>query len=191
MGRERWCAACEPPRPLAPGETLNGIPLLALGSYEGALASAIRRLKYEPCPALARPLGLELASALANARFGRDTVLAPVPLHPRRLAERGFNQTALVASALSSALGCLSRPRLLARVRETGQQAELGKRARAENVNGAFELSGEITPRVLVLDDVVTTGATVQACVRVLEAVGVNVVAIVALARTPGRFCIS
>jgi ComF family protein len=205
VGSARWCPVCGPPRALTPGQLLYGVPLFALGAYEGSLARAIRRLKYDPCPALARPLALELAAVLPRAAFGPGSVFAPVPLHPRRLAERGFNQSALVASSLSSALGCESRPRLLQRLRETGPQAELGKRARAHNVQGAFATaslpaegrrSARNDPatgaaRVVVFDDVVTTGATVHACIRVLETLGVNVDAIVALARTSGRFRIS
>jgi ComF family protein len=206
VGRARWCSVCGPPRALPPGELLYGVPLFALGAYEGSLARAIRRLKYDPCPALARPLALELAAALRSAAFDRSSVFAPVPLHPRRLAERGFNQAALVAGSLAAVLGCDSQPRLLQRLRETGQQAELGKRARANNVDGAFAIAerrqarngclaegrpparnGPAAP-VVVFDDVVTTGATVRACMRVLETLGMNVVAIVALARTSGRF---
>ena len=214
VGSARWCSVCGPPRALPPGQLLYGVPLFALGAYEGSLARAIRRLKYDPCPALAQPLALELAAVLAGAGFDRGSVFAPVPLHPRRLAERGFNQAALVASTLASALGCDSRPRLLQRLRETGQQAELGKRARASNVDGAFAIAkgrqqarngcpaedgrpARIAPatggfaRVVVFDDVVTTGATARACMRVLESLGIHVVAIVALARTSGRFRIS
>ena len=217
VGSSRWCSICGPPRALTPGQLLYGVPLFALGAYEGSLARAIRRLKYDPCPALARPLALELAAVLPRAGFGPGSVFAPVPLHPHRLAERGFNQAALVASSLASALGADSRPRLLQRLRETGPQAELGKRARADNVEGAFATaacraegrqrarksrpaegrqSAPNSPaagpaRVVIFDDVVTTGATAHACIRVLETLGANVVAIVALARTSGRFRIS
>jgi ComF family protein len=210
VGNARWCSVCGPPRGLPHGQFLYGVPLFVLGAYEGSLAQAIRRLKYDPCPALARPLALELAAVLPTTAFDRGSVFAPVPLHPRRLAERGFNQAALVAGALASAFQCDSQPRLLQRLRETGQQAELGKRARASNVDGAFAIAEGQEParntypgrdgrparnrpasRVVVLDDVVTTGATARACMRVLEKSGMNVVAVVALARTSGRFRIS
>lgn len=178
-----WCPGCGAPRSLQPGESLRGIPLVAIGVYEGALARAVCRLKYDSCPALARPLALELVPRLRDAGIGRGCVIAPVPLHPRRLVERGFNQSALVARTLSSALGCSTRPRLLRRVRETRQQADLDQRARAQNAAGAFAAASAIDSPIVLLDDVVTTGATAIACIEVLESMDMNVVAVASLAR--------
>ncbi len=187
VGRDTFCAACGAPVPIEPELSDDGVPIYALGSYQGPLAAAIRRLKYTPCPALARPLGVALADVVPRAVPEPGTVLVPVPLHPRRLAERGFNQSALVARALAGHLGLGSQPRLLRRVRETAQQAELDRRARATNVSDAFMLSARAPRSAILIDDVVTTGATVSACVRVLVAQGTRVIAIIALARTTGR----
>jgi ComF family protein len=191
VSRETFCAVCGFPDPVEPDLSGDGVPIHALGIYDGPLAAAIRRLKYTPCPALARPLGAALADVLQRAQPEPTTVLVPVPLHPRRLAERGFNQSALVAAALAERAGLRSRPRLLRRVRETAQQAELDRRARATNVSDAFTLCAPAPPSAILIDDVVTTGATVSACVRVLIAQGTRVIAIVALARTTGRSRIS
>jgi len=187
VAREVFCAACGFPEPIEPESTDDGVPIHALGRYDGALAEAIRRLKYAPCPALARPLGAALAPVLERAAPEPNTVLVPVPLHPRRLVERGFNQSALVARALANEVGLRSRPLVLRRVRETAQQAELDRRARATNVSNAFALCAKAPSSAILIDDVVTTGATVGACIRVLTARGTRVLAIVALARTPGR----
>lgn len=191
VSRDAFCAACGAPEPIEPDLSADGVPIHALGSYQGPLAAAIRRLKYTPCPALARPLGAALAAVLLRAEPEPDTVLVPVPLHPRRLAERGFNQSALVAAALAEHAGLRSRPQLLGRVRETAQQAELDRRARATNVSDAFTLRAPAPPSAILIDDVVTTGATVSACVRVLTTRGTRVIAILALARTTGRSRIS
>ncbi len=187
VSRDTFCAACGAPDPIEPELSEDGVPIHALGSYQGPLAAAIRRLKYTPCPALARPLGAALAGVLPRAVLEPGSVIVPVPLHPRRLAERGFNQSALVARALAERMGLRSQPRLLSRVRETAQQAELDRRARATNVSDAFTLSARAPRSAILIDDVVTTGATVSACVRVLVAQGTRVIAIIALARTTGR----
>jgi ComF family protein len=164
-----------------------GIPVVALGAYEGALALAVRRFKYDPRPELSSRFARELARNWPEIALDPRCVLVPIPLFPKRLVERGFNQSALLAGALARLLGCRHSPRLLARVRETGRQAELDRRERAANVAGAFALCGRAPHEVVLVDDVVTTGETSAACVRVLEALGVNVVAIATIARTPGR----
>ena len=187
VSRHTFCAECGLPEPVEPDVGVDGVPIHALGRYQGPLAAAIRRLKYTPCPALARPLGLALAEAVPRIGPEADTVLVPVPLHPRRLAERGFNQSALVAAALAERTGLRSRPRLLRRVRETAQQAELDRAARATNVSDAFTLCAPAPRCAILIDDVVTTGATVSACVRALTARGTSVIAIMTLARTTGR----
>jgi ComF family protein len=168
----------------APG-ALGGFPVLAGGAYEGALARAIQRLKYESRPDLARPLAALLVERCGSVLRQQNAALVPVPLHFSRLVERGFNQSALIARELARATGLCARPRLLLRVRDTGRQAELDREARARNVEAAFRVSGGPLPRAaFVVDDVVTTGATARACATVLEAAGVNVLGLCALART-------
>lgn len=194
------CAACDTP---IPGDALfcvtcepnvvecarvdhleSGLPVISTGLYEGPLGAAVRTLKFRNRPDLGQPLGLRLAAAVRRARLRDAQVLVPVPLHPLRLAERGYNQSALVARAAADALGLRSGLRVLGRVRVTNEQASLDRRARLENVSAAFAVRAPMRERrVVVVDDVVTTGATALACAAALESAGAVVVAIAAVAR--------
>jgi ComF family protein len=162
--------------------------------YGGAVARAIARMKYESRPDLARPLGDLLWRALEpNAPLLRRAVVVPVPLHPTRLAERGFNQSALLARRVAMYLGAPFEPRMLSRTRETQQQAALNRTARRMNVAGAFEARGAragalVRGRVILLvDDVVTTGATLDACERALLSAGATCIHRAVVASAPQR----
>jgi ComF family protein len=162
--------------------------------YGGAVARAITRMKYESRPDLARPLGDLLWRALEpHAASLRGAIVIPVPLHPSRLAERGFNQSALLARPIAQHLAAPFAPRALERVRETRQQATLERAARVGNVAGAFAVrrghaSALVRDRaVLLVDDVMTTGATLDACARALAGGGVSRVDRVVVAAAPQR----
>jgi len=164
---------------------VDDVPVIALGVYGGALARAIRRMKYEPCPALARALARPLAERLAALQVNDGTALVPVPLHPERLVERGFNQAALIGRELARATSLPLRARALVRAKRTDRQAALKRALRFENVMGAFALRSAGLESVILVDDVVTTGATARACVAALRAGNVAVAAIAALAVRP------
>jgi ComF family protein len=159
--------------------------LVAPWRYGGELAAAIRRFKYGGArgggrPELARPLGRMLMSFLP----GDVDLVVAVPLHPRRLRERGFNQAEALARAARPPAAVAGH--VLKRRRATDEQAGLSRAARARNVAGAFAVRDERRVRgrrVLLVDDVVTTGATVSACARALRAAGAAVVVVAALAR--------
>jgi ComF family protein len=163
---------------------LDGVPLIVAGPYAPPLAPAIRRLKFEGHAELAAPLARLLTPRLGALGIGPGAGFVPVPLHRARLVERGFNQAALLASTLARTTGGVLVPRGLERTRRTDQQARLGRLERSANVHDAFIARPGMVPRRAVLvDDVVTTGATALACLKTLEQAGAEVLAIVALAR--------
>ena len=123
-----------------------------------------------------------LAPALDDMVLSSDAALVPVPLHPRRLASRGYNQAALLAQELAALRQRDCHPRLLRRVRETERQVGKSLSERRENPEGAFELRRAGPTRVVLVDDVVTTGSTVRACAQALAAGGIQLSAVVALA---------
>ena len=157
---------------------------LAAFEYGGAIATAIARLKYEDRPDLAPRFS---ASLVRTARSLRDAVdlVVPVPLHPRRLADRGYNQAALLAAPVARSLSVRLAPRGLVRLRDTPRQTSLDRRTRLANVASAFRardpaISGA---RVLLVDDVRTTGATLDDCATALHEVGARQVMALVLAR--------
>ena len=158
-------------------------PSAALFLYGGPVADAIRRFKYGERPDLARTLGA-LVAQVAPAYAGRVDVIVPVPLHPRRLRERGFDQAALIARPLARALSLRLDVRRARRVRHTPAQAALDADARTDNVRGAFVARADPRrPRVLLVDDVRTTGATLAACAEALRAAGATEIYTLALTR--------
>jgi ComF family protein len=186
-----FCPSCAQSAAKAnPGEGPTSAALV----YGGAVARAITRMKYEERPDLARPLGDLLWRALEPQRpLFRGAVVVPVPLHPSRLAERGFNQSALLARRVARHLRASFAPRALARIRETQQQVVLDRAARVANVAGAFEarsvrgstlVHGRL---VLLVDDVSTTGATLDACEKALFRAGALQVHRAVLASAPQR----
>jgi ComF family protein len=154
------------------------------GPYEGPLRRAIHLLKYEGITPLARPLGERLALA-ANPFAGYDAIV-PAPLHWGRRWNRGFNQADLLAREVSRRTGIPVDRRLL-RTRPTPPQAGLSAAERRRNLQGAFAAAGEKAAikgkNLIVIDDVMTTGATLEACARVLKRAGAAEVAALALAR--------
>lgn len=158
---------------------------IVFARFGGAVAIALRRFKYEERADLARPLGHLLRRAVVDAEVAADIVV-PVPLHPRRLAERGYNQSALLARAVSEQLEIPFAPRALERSRQTAQQARLGRAERLANMAEAFVVRDESAVKskiVLLVDDVLTTGATLLACREALLRAGAAEVISVCLAR--------
>lgn len=157
-------------------------------AFAGPLASAVRRWKLGGEPALTGPLARLLAPSLA--RLAEVDALVPVPLHPRRLRQREFNQASLLArTARDLAHSPLPVEELLDRVVDTPPQSRMKAQDRARNVRRAFALAGRSAERVrgrrlVLVDDVVTTGATASACAVTLLRAGAERVDLLALART-------
>lgn len=142
--------------------------------FDERAAAVVHALKYHDRPGLAAPLGAEMAACLPPA-WRRPDLVAEVPLHPARLRERGYNQSAALADALADALGAPRLPGSLRRVRATRPQARLGPAARRANLAGAFAIERPAWlrgRRVLLVDDVVTTGATLDAALAALHDAG-------------------
>ncbi len=159
--------------------------------FSGPGGSLVRAYKYSAHPYLS---GACLRLLLAGGEKwydwrGYDRVV-PVPLHPRKARERGFDQSALLAAGLSRAAGIPLNRKSLARVRYTSTQTRLSRKARRENIRGAFLVTGEDRVRgasILLVDDVYTTGATVNECAGVLREAGARRVDVLTLARAVAR----
>lgn len=165
--------------------------IVCYGIYEGALKEAIHLFKFGKLRRLAKPLG-QLLEAAYSTTFSKDTQggplfdgIIPVPLSSAGLREREFNQAALLGLQLSRRLGIPLLLDKLEKSRETPPQAALHRKERMKNIKNAFRVSGDVQgKRVLLLDDVVTTSATVGECARVLKTAGAQGVTVLALARS-------
>jgi len=190
-----FCKHCH--TPLAPDKScqkcayhplqFNGLRIV--GAYQEPLRSYILALKYHGNTRLAQPLGTLLTQTYKHAGIVAD-MIAPVPLHAERQQRRGYNQAQLLAEVCSAELGIPLHVSLLTRIRATAAQADLSSmRERQQNVAGAFLLNPKSEPRalsksnILLVDDVCTTGATLEACAKPLFAAGANTVWGLVLAR--------
>ncbi len=184
-----FCSACQALlRPYPPDS--RPFPFIDAASvafvFAGPLRDAIHRLKYERVRRIAGPLGALLATHLRAQPFPA-AALIPVPLHPKRQAERGFNQSEELARHLSRAQRLPLLTDSLVRVRDTAKQSQQANaRARQENVRDSFVWQAATAPpaRILLVDDVLTTGATLSACAQALKAAGAQQIYAIALARS-------
>lgn len=164
------------------------LPLFPWGIYGGALKQAIAALKYDKQRAVACPLGHGLGQAwLKEAIASPPLTVIPIPLHADKQAQRGFNQAALLADAFCQVSRLPMCPEGLVRVRATEAQFSLSGGARLKNLADAFQVSDGLLRRpprgsVLLLDDIFTTGATVQAAAQCLRQHQITVFGVVAIA---------
>lgn len=171
----------------------------ALGWYDGVLRDLIHAVKYDQRRTLVAGLASLLARGVDDV-IGADTLLVPVPLHPWRQWSRGFNQADDIARALARHHPHAIVAPALRRARRTRPQSDLDAEARRINVDGAFTLAGWTSQarrrwatrlagrRIVLVDDVMTTGATLEACAQVVRNAGAAEVSAVTLARvaSPG-----
>jgi ComF family protein len=171
-GRVETCAGCAThPPPYA--------AVRAPFAYQGALALAVHALKYRSRPELAQPLGLLFAAAERPAA----ELICPIPLHPRRLRERGYDQAHLLSRELGRLCGLPIAPLLCRRI-ETRPQVGLDREGRRLNLAGAFVAEPAAKGRsVCLVDDVWTTGSTAEAAAQALLAAGARRVEVRTLCR--------
>ena len=156
------------------------------GAYEGTLRKLIHLFKYNGMRGLDKPLGNLLAAAMPRDR--QFDAVIPVPLHWRRRWQRGFNQSELLGKVIARRRG-IPLVKALRRGAATRAQAGLSNAQRRENVAGAFRARRRLAGlRVLLVDYVMTTGATAGACARALKKAGARSVAVLSLARVDRRF---
>ncbi|GGC50308.1 ComF family protein [Chelatococcus reniformis] len=159
----------------------------AAARYDGIARDLLHELKYNDRPELARLLGRLMASAGRELVADADLIV-PVPLHRLRLWSRRFNQAALLAAVVSRLTGVASDPAVLVRRKRTRAQVGLTRAERGANLQGAFGVPDEARPRLegrraILLDDVLTTGATVNAAARALLRGGAVAVDVLTFAR--------
>lgn len=182
------CRACR----LAPPPFVRAV---AVGPYQGRLREALHALKYDGLRPAARGLGQGLAHTIARLapEGALELLVVPVPLHRSKFSDRGFNQARLLAAEAIAALHATHpqwrltlAPDTLIRLRATQSQAGLTPRQRRQNVRGAFGVSNPSTVQgkhTLIVDDILTTGATARACAHALLAAGAESVWVATLAR--------
>lgn len=178
IGESSWCSDCLEAltaKRFAPitRELDDGLVAIAGGLFDGVLRKAIHAFKFDGARELADVLGAIVDDALIEAGVSVDIVV-PVPLHPRRERWRGYNQSALLAESVAANLNVECDIGLLSRTRYTAPQVGRDARSRRESVDGAFLTQRESLAglRVLLIDDVVTTGSTLNACGGALYAAG-------------------
>lgn len=153
--------------------------------YAAPLDHLLLGLKFNRQLLNARLLGGLMAEAIAVRGEVLPDCIVPVPLHPSRLRERGYNQALELARPVTRALGIPLAPQLVRRDKATEAQSRLEQGARRRNIRGAFSVLGELPGHIAILDDVVTTGSTVNELARVLRKGGARRVVVWACARVP------
>jgi ComF family protein len=167
--------------------SLGGVSAWAPVGYEGPARALVRALKFRGAVALSDAMAAQIAANAPPGLLAADAELVPVPLHPRRRRRRGFNQARELAVALAGRTG-LALTDCLERDGPGGTQVGRGRRERRAGPAGGMRMRSERAPRrVVLVDDVVTTGGTLGACAAALRAAGCREIAAVAFARTLGR----
>ena len=173
----RWIGAAPPPD----GGLIDGAAFAYV--YGEPASGLVRNLKYRGVARLAEPMGRQMARAFEALQPAHIDCVVPVPMHVRRARRRGCNHALLLARAMAGQSG-LHVVEALARTRNTPQQARLSDAERRHNLDGAFAVTGDVAgKRVLLVDDVCTTGATANACADALLRGGASAVLLLCFAQ--------
>jgi ComF family protein len=195
FGDGLWCGKCNArvkrlKREEAARESLlsagaYSIQILSAAIYEPPLREAIHAFKYNETPHLADLFSEWMSETWRSSRLDASCC-APVPLHTSRLRERGFNQSEWLSERFSKRTKLAHKPRALQRIRRTDQQALLEPDQRRQNVKDAFiaDATQVKDMKIVLIDDVLTTGATMSECARVLLEAGASEVFALTLTRT-------
>ena len=177
----RWVGVAPPPG----GGWIEGAAYAYV--YGGPAAGLVHNLKFRSVSHLAEPMGRQMVRALEGLQPLRVDCAAPVPMHPRRLRRRGIDHALLLARAVAEGLE-LPVEQPLVRTRDTRQQSRLDGIERLRNLDGAFAVTGDVTGRrVLLVDDVCTTGTTANACAEALRRAGASAVLLACFSQAGGR----
>jgi ComF family protein len=182
----------QPLVPLAQLDILHGKAAyfdhsLAIYSYSEAIQHLIHTMKYKNMPGICALFGDALGSLAREQGFLQDIdLILPVPLHPIRYRERGFNQAAILAQHIGRLNNVFVDDKVLKRIRYTDQQAKFSKQERAKNVKDAFRVSSESAvahKQIALVDDVLTTGSTMNECAKVLKTRGAGRITAISIVR--------
>lgn len=165
-------------RPEEVTDTSSGFSIFTMSSYDDFTSDIIKIIKYRPSKRLAKILG-EICSEKANLKnfVNKEDIVIPVPMHEKRLEERGFNQASILAESYADYVGCHFSPAVI-RSRFTKPQASCNEKERISNLENAFILSPDLEKsafkgkRLIIIDDVATTGTTLKKCVEPLMELG-------------------
>lgn len=154
--------------------------------YDKQIAQILKKAKYGRRPEAVKMMSGLLGSLLLNENINCDFAV-PVPMHRQALGERGYNQSGIAAGKISKILGIPCRENALKKIKKTKKQAELSKASRGRNLTGAFWAdSGLVKGKsILLVDDIITTGSTIEECKNTLIAAGALKVEAAVIAHTP------
>ena len=152
--------------------------------FDSLIQNGLHSMKYRKNKAIGEPLAMQMADYLRSLSWELDLIV-PAPLGKKRFQERGYNQVALVAEPLAYAVGLRYAPNALRKEKETRSQVGLNISQRQENVRNAYQAKPDIVKKqsVLLMDDVATTGSTINACTEALLHAGARAVFVLTIAR--------